>query len=73
MRKKIIGGIASFLLGAFLTAAGMSGLIQASADVTGLTTKSFKVLEITLFVGLGLMILSAALFIWAIVSEANKK
>ncbi|MCD6195034.1 hypothetical protein J7K05_02485 [bacterium] len=73
MRFKIISGIASFLLGAFLVGLGMAGLFGVSADVSGLTTQTFKVLEVSLFVGLALMIVSAALFIWAVVSEANRK
>ncbi len=73
MRLKIVSGIASFLLGAFLVGLGMAGLFGVSADVSGLSTQTFKVLEISLFVGLALMIISAALFIWAVVSEANRK
>jgi len=73
MRTKIISGVAAFVLGAFLVGLGMTGMFGVSADVSGLTTQSFKVLEVSLFIGLGLMIISAALFIWAVVSEANKK
>jgi len=73
MRGKIISGIATFLLGAFLVGLGLSGLFAVSADVSGLTTRTFKVLEISLFIGLALMLISAALFIWAVVSEASKK
>jgi hypothetical protein len=72
-RGKIIGGVSTFLLGAFLVGLGMSGLFGVSADVSGLNTSTFKILEVSLFVGLSLMIISAALFIWAVVSDTNKK
>ncbi|MCD6422487.1 hypothetical protein J7L13_04050 [bacterium] len=73
MRLKIISGVATFLLGAFLVGVGMSGLLSVSADVAGVSTSTFKVLETSLFIGLALMIISAGLFIWAVVSDTSKK
>jgi len=73
MRSKIIGGVATFLVGAFLIGLGMSGLFGVSADVSGLNTSTFKILEVSLFIGLSLMIISAALFIWAVVSDVKRK
>lgn len=72
MRFKIVSGVATFLVGTFLVGLGMSGMFGVSADVSGLNTSTFRILEISLFVGLSLMILSAALFIWAVVSDAKK-
>jgi hypothetical protein len=72
MRKQIIGGVSTFLVGAFMVGLGMSGLFGVSADVSGLNSQTFKILEISLFIGLSLMIISAALFIWAVVSDAKK-
>ena len=72
MRKQIIGGVSTFLVGAFMVGLGMSCLFGVSADVSGLNSQTFKILEISLFIGLSLMIISAALFIWAVVSDAKK-
>lgn len=72
MRFKIVSGVATFLVGAFLVGLGMSGMFGVSADVSGLNTSTFRILEISLFIGLSLMIISAALFIWAVVSDAKK-
>lgn len=73
MRTKLISGVATFLVGAFLIGLGMSGLFGVSADVSGLNTSTFKILEVSLFIGLSLMIISAALFIWAVVSDVKRK
>jgi len=72
MRVKIISGVASFLVGAFMVGLGMSGLFGVSADVSGLNSSTFRILEISLFIGLSLIIISAALFIWAVMSDVNK-
>jgi hypothetical protein len=72
MRVKLITGVASFLVGAFLVGLGMSGLFGVSADVSGLNTSTFRILEVSLFIGLSLMIISAALFIWTVVADSKK-
>ena len=72
MRKQIIGGVSTFLVGAFMVGLGMSCLFVVSVYVSGLNSQTFKILEISLFIGLSLMIISAALFIWAVVSDAKK-
>lgn len=64
MRKKVVGGLATLMVGIVLTGIGITGRYALSADQM-VSSNTVRAVSASLFLGVALIMLSAILFIRA--------